>query len=115
MLYPQPNLSLAFPRNVRVLRFFVCGGRPAFRVSHLLNIVVTQSSSILKLLSGEDQTLLVWGNALLILDLGLDIIDGIGALTLECDGLARKGLDEAFRTNVSIAVATGRNRLRLGI
>ena len=47
------------------------------------------------MLSGEDQTLLVRGDSLLVLDLGLDIVDRIGGLDLEGDGLARKGLDEA--------------------
>ena len=31
---------------------------------------------------------------LLVLNLGLDIIDGVGRLHLEGDGLPRKGLDE---------------------
>ena len=30
----------------------------------------------------------------LVLDLGLDVVDGIGALDLESDGLPREGLDE---------------------
>jgi hypothetical protein len=47
------------------------------------------------LLSREDQTLLVRGNALLVLDLGLHIVNSIGGLDLKGDGLARKSLDEA--------------------
>lgn len=43
----------------------------------LLDIVVREGSSVLKLLSSKDQALLIWGNALLILDLGLDIINGV--------------------------------------
>jgi hypothetical protein len=62
---------------------------------YLLDVVIRKSATVLKLLSGEDQTLLVRGNSLLILDLGLDIVDRIGGLDLEGDGLARKGLDEA--------------------
>ena len=45
--------------------------------------------------AGEDQTLLVRGNALLVLDLGLNIVNSIGGLDLKSDGLAREGLDEA--------------------
>ena len=41
-----------------------------------------------------DLPLLVWGNSLLILDLCLDILDGVGGLDLEGDGLAREGLNE---------------------
>lgn len=48
------------------------------------------------MLSGEDQTLLVRGNSLLVLDLGFDIVDCVGGLDLKGDGLARKGLDEAI-------------------
>jgi hypothetical protein len=47
------------------------------------------------LLSGKDQSLLVRGNALLVLNLALDIINGVRGLDLKGDGLARKGLDEA--------------------
>ena len=43
----------------------------------LLNIVVRESAAILKLLAGKDQALLVGGNALLVLDLGLNIVDRI--------------------------------------
>jgi len=54
----------------------------------LLDVVVGQGATILKLLAGEDQALLVRGNALLVLDLALDIVDGVGALDFERDGLA---------------------------
>merc|ERR1719333_1951037 len=38
-----------------------------------LNIVVTQSTPILELFAGKNQTLLVWRDTLFVLDLGLDI------------------------------------------
>ena len=60
----------------------------------LLDVVVLESAAILKLLAREDETLLVWWDALLVLDLGLDGFDGIGAFNLEGDGLAGKSLDE---------------------
>jgi hypothetical protein len=60
-----------------------------------LDVVVRKSASILELLSSEDQSLLVRGNSLLVLDLGLDIVDRIRGLDLKGDGLAREGLDEA--------------------
>jgi hypothetical protein len=41
---------------------------------------------------------LVWGNALLVLNLGLDIVDGVGRLDLKSDGLASEGLDEDLHT-----------------
>ena len=36
----------------------------------LLDVVVRKSAAVLELLAGEDQSLLVGGNALLVLDLG---------------------------------------------
>ena len=60
----------------------------------LLNVVVTQSSPILQLLASEDESLLVGWDALLILDLGLHVIDGIRRLHLQRDRLASEGLDE---------------------
>ena len=54
----------------------------------LLNIVIRKGSAVLKLLSSENQALLVGGDALLVLDLRLDIVDGIRGLDLEGDGLA---------------------------
>ena len=38
---------------------------------------------------------MVWGNALLVLDLAFDVVDRIARLDLERDGLAREGLHEA--------------------
>ena len=52
----------------------------------LLDVVVRKGAAILKLLAGKDKTLLVRRNALLVLDLGLDIVDGVGRLNLEGDG-----------------------------
>jgi len=60
----------------------------------LLDVVVRKSATILELLAGEDETLLIWRDALLVLDLGLDVLDGVRGLDLERDGLAGKSLDE---------------------
>jgi len=43
----------------------------------LLDVVVRQGAAILKLLTSEDQALLVRGNALLVLDLSLHVVDGV--------------------------------------
>jgi hypothetical protein len=43
----------------------------------LLDVVVGEGAAVLELLAGEDQALLVRGNALLVLDLGLDIVYGL--------------------------------------
>src|SRR4051794_24673757 len=55
----------------------------------LLNVVVRQSTSMLELLACEDQALLVRRDAFLILNLRLDIVDGVGGLNLQGDGLSR--------------------------
>merc|ERR1712100_908289 len=60
----------------------------------LLDIVIRQGASILKLFAGEDQPLLVGWGALLVLDLSLDVLDGVRGLDLKGDGLARQGLDK---------------------
>ena len=40
-----------------------------------LFIVVRKGSAILKLFAGKDQSLFIWGNVLLVLDLSLDILN----------------------------------------
>jgi len=62
----------------------------------LLDVVVGKGAAILKLLPGEDQALLVRRDAFLVLDLGLDIVDGVATLDLEGDGLPRQGLQHLF-------------------
>jgi len=64
----------------------------------LLDVVVREGSAILELLSSENESLLVWGNTLLVLDLGLDILDGVSRLDVEGDGLTGEGLDEDLHT-----------------
>ena len=60
----------------------------------LLDVVVREGTPILQLLAGEDETLLVRGDALLVLNLGLHRLDGIRGLDLQGDGLSSEGLDE---------------------
>ena len=68
----------------------------------LLDVVVLECPSVFKLLTCEDQTLLIWRNAFLVLDLLLHGLlhglDGIGVLYLQCDGLTSKCLDEDLHT-----------------
>ncbi|CAK9782589.1 unnamed protein product [Cutaneotrichosporon oleaginosum] len=67
----------------------------------LLDVWVRKGAAVLELLAGEDETLLVGGDALLVLDLGLDVVDRVGGLDLEGDGLARQSLDEDLHLEVS--------------
>jgi len=48
----------------------------------LLDVVVLEGAAILELLACEDEALLVRWDPLLVLDLGLDGIDCVGALDL---------------------------------
>ena len=64
----------------------------------LLDVVVGESSSILKLLSSENESLLIWWDSLLILDLGLDVLNGVSWLDIKSDGLSSEGLDEDLHT-----------------
>lgn len=70
--------------------------------AYLLDVVVAQGAAILKLLTSEDETLLVGGDALLVLDLGLDVVDGVARLDVEGNGLTRQGLDETINRDMSV-------------
>ena len=63
-----------------------------------LNVVIRKSSAILELLAGKDESLLVWRDTFLVLDLGFDILDGVRSLDLKSDGLASESLDEDLHT-----------------
>ena len=64
----------------------------------LLNVVVRKGSAVLELLSSEDEALLIRGDALLVLDLSLDVLDGVRRLDVEGDGLTGQSLDEDLHT-----------------
>jgi hypothetical protein len=65
----------------------------------LLDVIVGKGAAILELLAGEDEALLVWRDALLILDLGLHVVDGVRGFNLQSDGLASEGLHEDLHTS----------------
>lgn len=67
-----------------------------------LDVVVGQSSAIFELFSGENESLLVWWNALLVLDFGFDVVDCVAGFDFEGDGLARQGLDEDLHRDGTI-------------
>ena len=53
-----------------------------------MNVIIRKSSAVFQLLSSEDQTLLVWWDTFFVLDLGLDVVDGVRGLNIEGDGFA---------------------------
>ena len=46
------------------------------------------------MLAGEDEALLIWGDALLVLDLCLHVLNSVGWLNIEGNRLASESLDE---------------------
>merc|ERR1719387_1927229 len=64
----------------------------------LLDVVVAQGASVFKLFSGEDKTLLIWGNALFVLDLGFHVLNSVTWLDLKGNSFSCEGLDEDLHT-----------------
>jgi len=60
----------------------------------LLDVVIRESSTIFELFSSEDQSLLLWWNSFLVLNLRLNVGDGVIRLDIQGDGLPCKRLDE---------------------
>ena len=63
-----------------------------------MDVVVSKSASVLELLSGKDEALLIWRDAFFVLDLSLYRLDGVSAFDVKSDGLASQGLDEDLHT-----------------
>ena len=72
----------------------------------LLDVVVRQGAAVLQLLAGEYQALLVRGDALLVLDLLLDVLDRVRRLHLEGDGLAGQRLHEDLHARSTAVTRT---------
>lgn len=60
----------------------------------LLNVVVGKGATIIKLLTSENQALLVRRNALLVADFALHSLDGVTRLHLKGNSLTRQGFNE---------------------
>jgi len=65
----------------------------------LLNVVIRESAAVFELLFNENQALLGGRDALLVLDLGLDVVNGVRRFYLEGDCLSGQGLDENLHTS----------------
>jgi len=59
-----------------------------------LDVIVWQSPTIFQLFSGKNQPLLIWRNSLLVLDFGLDILNGVRSLHFQGDCFASQGFYE---------------------
>merc|ERR1719424_1157684 len=54
----------------------------------LLDVVVGKGATIFQLFAGENETLLIRGDTFFILNLRLDVVDGVGGLNIKGNGLA---------------------------
>lgn len=62
--------------------------------SLLLHVIVRQGAPVLQLLASKNEALLIRRDALLILNLLLDVLNRIAGLGVQRDGLARQSLDK---------------------
>ena len=67
----------------------------------LLDVVVGEGSSVFKLLSGKDESLLIRWDSFFILNLSLDVFNGVSRLDVKSDCLARQGLDKNLHIYLS--------------
>ena len=74
----------------------------------LLYVVVTERAPVLELLAGEDEALLVGGDALLVLNLLLHVLDCVRRLHVESDGLPGQGLHEDLHRVFGVCCCSGR-------
>ena len=63
-----------------------------------LDVVVRKSTAVLELFSSEDETLLVWRDTFFVLNLSLDVLDGIGCFDLKGNRFTGEGFDEDLHT-----------------
>jgi hypothetical protein len=66
----------------------------------VLNVAIRKGTGVLELISVKDQTLVVRRDFFLVLNLGLDVADGIGRLDVQGDGLSGESFDEDLHWSV---------------
>jgi hypothetical protein len=54
----------------------------------LLDVVIWKSSSIFKLFSSKDESLLIWWDSFLILNFGFDILNGVCWLNVKSNSFS---------------------------
>ena len=59
-----------------------------------LDVVIRQGSSVFQLLSSKDESLLIRGDTFFVLNLGLNVFDGIRWLDIKSNSFTRQSLDE---------------------
>jgi hypothetical protein len=74
-----------------------------------LDVVVGEGSAVLELLTSEDESLLIGWDTFFVLDLSLNILNGISWLDIQGDGLSSKGFDE----NLHLVIVVVKNNYNL--
>ena len=92
------NLNSKYYSKIIILPKFI-SMRPTLIT---LRWTLVLSSSILKLLSCEDESLIVWWISFLILDVGLDIIDDAALFNIKSNYLSSQSLDKDLLLSTSI-------------
>jgi hypothetical protein len=59
-----------------------------------LNVVVGEGSAVFQLLACKDESLLIGWDSFFVLDLGLDIFNGVRRFHIEGDSFTGEGLNE---------------------
>jgi len=65
----------------------------------LLDVVIRECTSILQLLTSKDQSLLIWRNSFLVLNLSFDVFNRVGWFNLKSDRLASQRFHEDLHTS----------------
>ena len=55
-----------------------------------LNIIIGEGSAVFELLSSKDESLLIWGNSFFILNLSLDIFNGVSWFNIKSNSFTCK-------------------------
>ena len=76
-------------------------------LAYLVGAHLPSIATVLQLLPGEDEPLLILGDTLLVLDLRLDVIDRVREFNLESDRLASEGLDKYLHTTTKAQNSEG--------
>ena len=82
--------SLCFDENRRA----TSASHKHSAAASVLYKVDAEGSAIFELLSGKNESLLVWWDAFFVLDLGLDVLNGLSWLHVQGDGLSSECLYE---------------------
>jgi hypothetical protein len=65
----------------------------------LLNVIIGEGSSVFQLFSGKNKSLLIGGNSFFVLDLGLDVFNGIRGFDFQSDSLSSKSFNKNLHSS----------------